>query len=148
MSYWLAFSIALGISIALPLQPLLNARLGMALGSTLLAAMTNFLIGLLLISVILIVTSTRLPGPAQLSQVQLWMLAGGLIGASLVTGSAFIVPKLGALVLTAVVVAGQLCAAMLYDHYGVMRAEPDPITLQRVLGVMLLIAGVVLVQRG
>ena len=57
------------------------------------------------------------------------------------------VRTLGAGGVTAATVAGQLTAAVVIDRLGVLGLEKTPITLARVIGVLLLFAGTVLVIR-
>ena len=44
-------------------------------------------------------------------------------------------------------IAGQLVAGMLVDHFGGFGIAPRPINLTRILGVGLVFAGVILVRR-
>ncbi len=44
-------------------------------------------------------------------------------------------------------IAGQLVAGMLVDHFGGFGIAPRPVTLVRLLGVSLVFVGVVLVRR-
>ena len=57
-----------------------------------------------------------------------------------------LVQRLGATVLVAVVLIGQMVAALIVDHYGLFGLSESPITIQRVVGVALLIAGVALIR--
>ena len=45
-------------------------------------------------------------------------------------------------------VCGQCLAAMIIDHYGLMGMERSPATLQRVLGVVLIVGGVAVFRLG
>jgi len=57
------------------------------------------------------------------------------------------VSTLGVSALTAVVIAGQLAAAVLIDRFGLLGIAKQPIDTSRILGLVLLVAGVVLVVR-
>ena len=48
--------------------------------------------------------------------------------------------------LIALVVAGQMAAAITLDHFGAFGLSPHPISVSRLLGAALLIAGVVLIK--
>ena len=48
--------------------------------------------------------------------------------------------------LVAVVLIGQMLAAIVIDHYGLLGLEQQSITPLRMLGVLLLIAGVILIR--
>ncbi len=135
----------------LPLQAMINGRLGQAVGSPVWAAAISFSVGTLALLAYLglmrLAGTTMVPGPAAFSQTAWWMWAGGLIGAVFVTASAASVHALGAAVLVAVVVAGQMFASILLDHFGVISGVAQAMTWQRLLGAVLIIAGVVLIQR-
>lgn len=56
-------------------------------------------------------------------------------------------PRLGAAASLCLVVLGQLLAALLVDHFGWLGFPQHSISLVRVAGVALLLAGVVLITR-
>ncbi len=74
------------------------------------------------------------------------MYAGGLLGAVYVVGVIALAPRLGALLTFALVIAGQLLASLLLDHLGLLYPR-HPVNLPRLLGALLLLAGVVLIRR-
>jgi bacterial/archaeal transporter family-2 protein len=76
-----------------------------------------------------------------------YYLIGGLLGAAYVTTVLVTVRTLGAGGVTAATVAGQLTASVVIDRLGVLGLDETPITLGRVIGVVLLFAGTVLVIR-
>jgi bacterial/archaeal transporter family-2 protein len=57
------------------------------------------------------------------------------------------VRALGASGLTAVVIAGQLAISVAIDRFGLLGVERQAVGVQRVVGLLLLAAGVVLVVR-
>ena len=76
-----------------------------------------------------------------------WALVGGLLGAVYVFVALEAVRTLGASGLTAVVITGQLAMSVVIDRLGLLGVAKTPITVHRVLGIVLLIAGVALVVR-
>jgi transporter family-2 protein len=46
------------------------------------------------------------------------------------------------------VMAGQLIGSLLMDHYGIVGYSVRSISIERLLGAALLVAGVMLIQRG
>ena len=56
-------------------------------------------------------------------------------------------PRLGAVALLALVLLGQMATALVVDHYGVVGFPEHAVSLSRLVGLALLIAGVVLVVR-
>ena len=70
-----------------------------------------------------------------------------MIGAFYVAAITFIVPTLGTALTFALIIAGQLLAAMVIDHYGWLGMSVHEITAGRIAGAVLLIAGVILIQK-
>lgn len=130
----------------LPLQALTNARLAGHLAGPLWAALANFGVGFVALSLFLLVSRFPVPGQAQLSGVPPLLFVGGIMGAFFVAVSAFAVPKLGAAGMTTAIVASQLIASIALDHYGVMQ-NAQPITAPRLAGVFLLLTGAYLILR-
>jgi uncharacterized membrane protein YdcZ (DUF606 family) len=54
---------------------------------------------------------------------------------------------LGAATLVAAAVAGQMFISVVLDQYGLIGYPPHPLTVARALGVVLVIGGVILIQR-
>jgi len=90
--------------------------------------------------------STR-PQVTAFGQVPAWAWLGGLLGATYVFAVTLLGPRLGAVALVALVLAGQLGAALLLDHFGALGFPKAAVTLPRVLGAVLLVAGALLVVR-
>ena len=64
-----------------------------------------------------------------------------------VVAAAFAAPRLGVASTITLMIAGQLVAGMVVDHFGGFGIAPRPVTLIRLLGVGLVFVGVVLVRR-
>jgi len=77
---------------------------------------------------------------------QWWNWIGGPLGALIVLAGAMLMPKLGAAAFIAAVVAGQLITSLLVDHFGWLGASVQPITVGRLVGVGLIIAGAICVK--
>lgn len=75
-----------------------------------------------------------------------WLWSGGVMGAGIVAASLYLVSKLGGGVLFALIVTGQMAAAMVLDHYGMLGLPVHHVNAQRILGVVLLLAGVALIR--
>lgn len=125
----------------------INSQLRMALGHPVVAATVSFVVGT--IGLILAGLALRVPWPdlKQAGAVPLWAWTGGLLGAAYITGAVVLAPRLGAAVLIASVMAGQLTAALLLDHFGLLGFARQNITPGRVAGAAFLLAGVYLIQR-
>ena len=127
------------------LQAPINSGLGKATG-TMPAAAISFLVGTALLLGIVLV-SGEIGSLAKATDVKWYYLIGGLLGAAYVTTVLLTVRTLGAGGVTAATVAGQLTMSVVIDRLGFLGLEETPITLTRVIGVLLLFAGTVLVIR-
>lgn len=90
----------------------------------------------------------RPPAPTAeaVRQTEWWNWVGGPLGALVVLSGAALVSKLDAALFIACVVAGQLLAALLLDHFGLMGLKHVPLSPGRVVGALLVLAGVVCVK--
>ncbi len=131
----------------LPLQAGVNAQLARVGGNALWASGISFLIGTLTLLVVYSSLRHPWPGVAELKTAPVWAWSGGLMGAFFVTCMAFFAPKLGATTLLALVISGQIVASLMLDHFGAIGFNTHEINLWRILGVLLIAAGVVLVRK-
>ena len=123
-----------------------NALLGKASGSPIVAAFISFLIGTIALGAAVGATSGRLFDPS-LKQVPWYAWLGGFYGAFFVAVAAFGAPRLGVGVLLTAAVAGQLAAALVLDHFGLLGLARHPVTLTRALGFVLVVVGAALVRK-
>jgi transporter family-2 protein len=139
---------ALVLGAGLSIQTGVNASLRSVLGHPLHATIVSFLVGTVALLGLALATGLRPPPIATLSRASIWMYLGGIIGAIYVGGTVVLAPRLGAATLMALIVTGQLVAAVVIDHFGWLGFPAHSISLARIIGGGLLIAGVVLVRRG
>ncbi|HEY7836833.1 MAG TPA: DMT family transporter [Solirubrobacteraceae bacterium] len=128
------------------MQAPINSRLGKTVGGVQ-AATFSFLVGTAALVAISFVLRGGLASLGQVGKVPWWALVGGLLGAVYVFVALEAVRTLGASGLTAVVITGQLAMSVVIDRLGLLGVAKTPITVHRVLGIVLLIAGVALVVR-
>ncbi|HZG47618.1 MAG TPA: DMT family transporter [Allosphingosinicella sp.] len=127
-------------------QPPTNAVLARAGGSVVFAALLSFTVGTLVLAALTALTQPRIAfGP--LREVPWWAWAGGFYGAFFVAVGAYAAPKLGIASMVTIGVAGSMVGALVLDHFGAFGLERTPISVGRLFGVALVIAGVVLVRR-
>jgi transporter family-2 protein len=145
MNYWPHLIAAL-VGAGLTVQVGMNATVRLAIGSPMLAAIVNFVIGLAGLLIVALASGARwTPGSA--AAVPAWAWFGGLLGAAYVASTTVLGPRLGAATLLALTLAGQMAAALAVDHYGVIGFPQSPLTASRLLGAALLVAGVLLIMR-
>lgn len=133
------------------LQPPVNNRLGDSVGR-LGAALVSNLVGsaILLVcfaAVLLFGDVGGSRGPAGLLEVPWWQLVGGLTGGAWVVASVVAVGQVGAGTVAAAAISGQLVAALAIDQFGLLGIERQPVTVARLAGVVLLVAGTLLIAR-
>jgi transporter family-2 protein len=122
------------------MQAPINARLGKAVGS-LQAATFSFLVGTAVLLLITAFVNGGLGELANVGRAPWWALVGGLLGAVYVTVALIAVRTLGASGLTAVVITVAI------DRFGLFGLARQHIDVSRIVGLVLLVAGVVLVVR-
>jgi len=130
----------------LALQAPTNAILARAGGSPVLAALISFAVGTIALFVVWLASGNR-PGAAPFAGLPWYAWLGGLYGAFFVAIAAFAAPRIGLASLITIGIAGQIVVALLLDHLGAFGLPREPISVGRVLGALLVIAGVVLVRR-
>ena len=126
-------------------QAPINAGLGRSTGS-LPAALVSFGIGTIALAAI-VVLSGKAGGVGSAFDVSWYYLLGGLLGAVYVTNALIAVSAIGAGGVAAATIAGQLTASVAIDRLGLFGLDQVPLSPARLLGVVLLMAGTVLVVR-
>ena len=72
------------------------------------------------------------------------LLTAGLMGACLVFAIAWLIPQVGAGAVMITLIAGQVLGGLLMSHFGWLGSPVQPISLTKLAGVAVMIAGVVL----
>ena len=133
--------------ILMAVQAPTNALLGKASGSPIAAAFASFAIGTLALAGLLIAGGGVRFTP-EVRAVPWYAWLGGLYGAFFVAVAAVAAPRIGVGALLTAAVAGQLVAALVLDHFGLLGLARHPVTGARVAGLALVLVGAVLVRRG
>jgi transporter family-2 protein len=128
------------------LQAPINSQLGRSIG-TWQAAFVSFAIGTVVLAAIVMVAGGGFGELGQVRHVSWVYLTGGLLGAAYVTSVLVTVRTLGAGGVTAATIAGQLSMSLVVDQLGLLGVAKQPITALKLLGVLLLAAGVFLIVR-
>ena len=131
---------------AVALQAPINSQLGKSVG-TFQAAFLSFAIGTVALLAIAALASGGLGGIRHVTEPPWYYLTGGLLGVAYVSTVLVTVRTLGAGGVTAATIAGQLSLAVIIDQLGILGVEQKSITLTRVIGILLLAAGVTLIVR-
>jgi transporter family-2 protein len=145
---WTALGLVAGA--VLPIQGAINAQLRADLDQPLAAGTFSFLVATtaMAIGLVIALTVARAPRPRLdgLDRLPWWGWLGGLVGATYVTSVFVLIPEIGVAPTIALTVAGQQLASLLVDRYGLLRLPRRRISAVRLAGVVLLLAGVGLIQ--
>ena len=127
------------------LKPAINAGLGRATGN-IAAAFVSFAIGTAVLAAIVVIAG-QAGGLSGAFDVRWYYLLGGVLGAAYVFTALVTVSSIGAGGVAAATITGQLTLSVIIDRLGILGLEEQPITLERVAGVALLLAGTFLIVR-
>jgi transporter family-2 protein len=139
--------LALLAGAGLPVQASVNSALRSHLGRPEWAALVNFLVGSAALGCALLAQRAAAPPAEAWGRAPWWAWTGGLLGAFFVAVTVVLTPRLGVVAMLALMLAGQVVAALAFDHFGLLGLAARGFTPTRALGAVLLVAGVLLVQR-
>ena len=115
------------------------------LGSGPMANVPFFAIALVTSIVIAIATGGRTEHFQRLSMLPTWLLTAGVMSAGMIIGSSYLIPRIGIGAFFVLMVSGQVLAGMLYGYFGLFGAPASSMTIGKLAGAFLVIAGVYLV---
>lgn len=144
--FWLLAWLALVAGTCIPTQAGINARLSLWARSPVLAAGISFLVGTLALAGYLLASRFPLPPLRSAAEQPWWLWSGGVLGAFFVAVTIYLAPRLGAANMLAWVLTGQMTAAMFLDHFGLLGYPLHPFSAGRAAGVLLLVAGVLMIR--
>ncbi len=133
--------------VAITVQSGINSQLRSAIQHPLMAAFISFIVGTVALGILLLFSRNTLPELSGYTAVDWYKYTGGLLGAFVVTVTLISVSQIGAGNMFVLIVAGQLVTAVLMDHFGVLGMKPNPVTAQKLVGILLLIGGAYLVNK-
>ena len=139
--------IALLLGAILPIQAAINTRLAKTVGTPVAAAFVSFAVGTIALLIYLVITRQFNWQSSAALQAPWWIWIGGLLGTFYVAGIVVLLPSLGTVLTFSLVIAGQTIAAVVIDHFGWLNVAIREVSIGRIVGIILLIAGVVLVRK-
>jgi bacterial/archaeal transporter family-2 protein len=110
------------------------------------SAVSFALITFFFVSVFLILPHP-LPTARDLSAMPWWAVIGGLVGAVQVYAGLTLVNRVGAGMFVGLTVTAALITSLVVDHFGWFRMQAHPVSIWRVAGGLLMVAGVALISR-
>lgn len=143
---WIIIFIVMFAGAMMPIQAGVNSQLGKLLSNPWQAAFISFLGGFLAITCACLLSGKFFPTIKQFTSTPWYLLIGGLFGCVLVVTAIIFAPKLGATILITSLIAGQLIASVILDHFGWVGFQIHQINIFRVIGILFLLSGVVLIR--
>jgi len=138
---------ALGAGALISLQAPINAEAAVRLGHPIAASTLSFCVGAVALIAITSLFLRQGVNLAALKTMPLYiLLSGGLLGAMYVTASLVLAPRIGVAALIALGITGQLIAALLLDRFGLFGLIERDLSLGRVGGALLVVAGSLMVR--
>ncbi|MBV9963766.1 MAG: DMT family transporter [Parafilimonas sp.] len=132
----------------IPVQAILNARLGRQIGGSLMGAFMSFFTGTIALFILnLIVSNHAMMNLKQTAGAPWFIWLGGLIGAIFVGYITWVNQQQGVALTFALVVAGQIFISLLIDQYGLFGSAIRTITLEKIIGAALIIGGIILIKK-
>ncbi len=131
----------------MPIQPGINALLSNVTSGPYMASLISFTVGTLGLLLCCMAMRLSFPSMQTVLDVPWWYWTGGLLGAVFVTVTVIVAPRLGAVNMLTYLIAGQMLASLVLDHYGLVGFPVHSINPLRVLGVVFLVAGVMLIKK-
>jgi bacterial/archaeal transporter family-2 protein len=147
MKYFLMI-ITFFVGTIIPVQAILNSRLGKQTGGALMGALMSFLTGTICLVILnLIVNGQAVINLRQSATGPWYIWLGGLIGAIFVGYITWVNQQQGVALTFALVVAGQIFISLMIDHFGLFGSAIRTITLEKIIGAGLIIGGIILIKK-
>ena len=143
--YLLAIAAGLGIT----LQTTLNGQLAKGVGGdSVAAALFSFTAGAVCLGVFSLMRGGIVASLAAIPAQPLWSLLGGLLGGGALLSYVVLAPKIGLSALLGLAIAGQIISSLVIDHFGLMGASERPVSLIKLAGSMVMLAGLAIALFG
>jgi bacterial/archaeal transporter family-2 protein len=143
----IGYVLAAAAGVCFVFQQAVNANLRAEIGSPWWAGFASYLGGTVVMLAAAIALREPLPPLRTALQSPIVSWSGGVFGAIYIAISIFLIPRLGAAVVIALIVAGQMVGSLVFDHFGLLGVPVRGINFLRVTGAVCIIAGVALVRQ-
>jgi bacterial/archaeal transporter family-2 protein len=132
----------------IPIQAASNAALARSIHDNVpFSALTLFVVAAVATCATVLASGQSFPAWTELGEAPWWSYSGGLIVAFYVLTITFLAPRLGVGTAIALIVTGQVLAALTIDHFGLLRSLTFSLTPTRALGAIMMVIGVFLALR-
>ena len=135
---------ALAAGVSLAVQAAINSRLAHGLNNQpLMAATVSFAVGTVLL-LLLCWWKADWTAVAQMPKQAWWRYSGGILGVGFVFTTILLAPRLGISNMLFLIIVGQLAAAAVIDHFGLIGMTVRPFSLWQGVGLLTVVAGLIL----
>jgi transporter family-2 protein len=125
----------------------MNGQLNKSMVNPWLASAVSFALITFFFTSVFLILPHPLPTSGDLAAMPWWAVIGGLVGAVQVYAGLTLVNRVGAGMFVGLTVSAALITSLVVDHFGWFRMQVHPISVWRVLGGLLMVAGVTLISR-
>lgn len=146
MKFSILILVAIFAGILLPLQAVLNAKMGRTIGDPIYASLISFVIGSVVLLIYILIAKVNLSSIDQATHSHWSVWLAGVMGAFYVSAVIILTPKLGAALTFGLVIAGQLSIAVILDHYGWLGLPVHLFNWYRMGGIIFITVGVVIIR--
>jgi len=130
----------------IPVMAILNGRLGKSMGEELHASVILFGVGFLFCLTVALVLTKSLPHATDLANAKPIEYLGGFIVGFYVISATLLAPRIGLANFIVCAVSAQIIISVVIDHFGLLGAMVRPVSMTRLIGIGLLIAGIIVTQ--
>ena len=144
---YLYILLALVAGAMMPTQAATNNKMAGVVDSPILSALLSFVVGTIALLVYGLLSGVPLGNIVSAKNAPVVAWIGGLLGAFYVTANVLLVPRLGVAMTFSLIIAGQMLVTVIIDHFGLLGVPVKEVSLARAVGILLIMAGVVLIRR-
>lgn len=130
----------------IPVMAILNGRLGRSIGESLHAPVVLFFVGFVFCCLCSLYFTKNLPATENLFSAQPIEYLGGLIVGFYVISATLLAPKIGIGNFIVCAVSAQIITSVLIDNFGLLGAVIRPVSMMRLIGIVLLLVGLAITQ--
>lgn len=143
------YLLAIGAGLGITLQTTLNGQLAKGIGGdSVAAALFSFTAGALCLGLFALMRGGIAASLTAIPAQPWWSLLGGLLGASALLSYVILAPRVGLSALLGLAITGQITSSLAIDHFGLMGSVERPVSLIKLCGSVIMLAGLAIALFG
>ena len=147
MTNWLPILLAILAGVLTPTQGAINNKLTQFVGNPILSSFISFIVGSIALGICLLFTKNPFALFYQTKDAPLIAWTGGISGAIFITALILAIPRIGVTMTFSLAILGQMLITLPIDHFGFLGTPVREINIQRIIGVLLVIIGVIVIRK-